>query len=203
VPAGALRKEHVVDTAGEEDRCLSAAGPGGEIWAAGFTTAEGQADFLVKVYTTPSNQAILTDRFDLAGGDDKALAMAYQRNRGAATGFGTSANGDRDIVTRVHDLAHRKLLWEDVQDPSGGGHDEGLAAVVAGGRLFVAGHAGGHPLVIAFGWGAPKVQYWQVIGAQPGTARAIAYANGRVFVAGTITGADDVTQLWIAAYDAF
>lgn len=203
VETGALRREHQADIAGQEDRCLAIAGPGGEIWAAGFATVGGQTDFLLRVYSTPHNNLILDDQFDLAGGDDKALAVAYQRNRAGATGFGTNASGNRDIVTRVFDLVHRELLWEDVQDPSGGGDDEGLAALVLGDRLFVAGRAGDHPLVMAFSWNRPKVLFWQAISSQLGEARAITGGNRRVFAAGFVKAADGTHQLWIVARDAF
>jgi hypothetical protein len=140
---------------------------------------------------------------DLAGGEDKALAVAYQRNRAGATGFGTSAAGDRDMMTRLYDLVHRELLWDDVRDPSGGGDDEGLAAVVADRRLFVTGRAAEHPIVLAIGFNRPKVLHWQVISPHRGAARSVTAMNGRVFAAGTIEGADGVRQCWIAAYDGF
>ncbi len=202
---GQLRVEYVTDIAGGEDHCLSTTGPGGEVWTAGFATLPtGDTDYIVRTYTTPSNSLILNDQVGTVGKDDKALALTYQRNRGGVTGFETKDNDERDVLVKVYDLVHRKLLWEDRQDPSEGGDDEGTAATVSDKRLFIGGHAGPHPLVMAYRWSLPKTLFWQTINSQRiGTVNSITLLGKTVFVAGSVKNASGVDQFWVAAYDGF
>jgi len=100
----------------------------GDICSAGYCEFDSAKDFLL-VRQFPWMGELVRDAgvvvFDLAGGDDEATALTITSSGECLTGYGTTANGDRDVLTVMS--YHDEITWSHTYDgPGTGGDDVGV-----------------------------------------------------------------------------
>jgi outer membrane protein assembly factor BamB len=177
--------------------------------------AASNEDWLVRAYDARNGDLLWMDQFDLAGADDRAIAVVAQGNLVFVTGVVSTGTGGRtenlDWLVRAYDARTGSLIWED-QFGITGGFDLPFAIAAQANRVFVVGEGS-----TAVGSSASNLKWivraydsragtllWQDqfdLAGEGSVAFAVAAEMGRVFVAGgsNVGGAGD----WIVrAYNA-
>ena len=102
--SGDLLWGDLFDLARRDDEAYAVAIKGKQAFVAGRgTNAASNADFLVRAYAVRDGALLWQDQFDLAAGDDEAVALAAMGKQVFVAGTGTSSEGDSDLLVRVYD----------------------------------------------------------------------------------------------------
>lgn len=159
---------------------------------------------------TSAQTLLWMDHFDLAGSNDRAVALAVEGDRVFVVGSGTNAAGNGDFLVRAYDVGSGMLLWSDQFDLAGLA-DEASAVAVDGGRVFVAGTgtntpgAGGANFVVraydAVGGGLLWMDQFDLAGGYDKALTIVARWGG-VYAAGSgWNGAAQKHDFLVRAYD--
>jgi len=172
------------------------------IFAAG-DFRESQSDFFVRAQEGTDGNIAWQDRFDLAGGDDRATSLAFGRSRLFAAGSGTNLFGNLDFLVRAYDSKSGNLLWQDLFDT---GSDD-LANVIAvdepGRRVFAVGYTNvlGVPGILRAYDASSGALLWQA-NFDETLPTGMAVGKGRVFVAGIDQAFSFEPNFLVRSYDA-
>jgi hypothetical protein len=153
---------------------------------------------------TDAGDLLWQDRFDLAGGEDIARAVAAANGRVVVVGSAQNAAGNSDFVVRAYDAKSGALLWKDRVDVAGG-DDAATAVVLDDDRVIVAGTGidptGGSRLLLRVYIAKNGQLAWE---DRPGIVafNGLAADGAHVVVAVTTTDSTGNPQLVVRAYVA-
>lgn len=132
--------------AGKEDQPVALAtvpaSQGGGVYVTGWSTSNDKGTDYVTIKYDAAGKAVWLNRFDGAGHDDKAVALAYDRTALGmnfyVTGWSLNEEGNKDIVTLKYGDSGEQQ-WLARYSISGVNNTPSAIAVDAGGNVFVAG----------------------------------------------------------------
>jgi len=209
---GTLLWQDQLDLAGGDDKALALSLAKDRLFAAGngnnAPPPVGNIDFLVRTYNSATGALVWADQFDLAGGNDEALALGVIVGKVIAAGRGRNAAGNDDFLVRAYDRGTGALLWQDQLD-SAGGNDEALALAVKQTKVFTAGRvtnaAGNFDFPVRAYNGTTGALLWQdqfdLTGGDD-EAFGIHVIGGRVFAGGRSWNAAGNFDFLVRTYDA-
>lgn len=210
--SGSLLWQDQLDLAGGDDKALALSLAKDRLFAAGSGNNApppgGNVDFLVRAYNSATGALVWADQFDLAGGNDEALALGVVVGKVIAAGRGRNAAGNDDFLVRTYDRGTGAFLWQDQFDLAGG-NDEALALAVKQGKVFTAGRvtnaAGNFDFPVRAYDSTTGALLWQdqfdLTGGDD-EAFGIAVIGGRVFAGGRGWNAAGNFDFLVRTYDA-
>jgi putative pyrroloquinoline-quinone binding quinoprotein len=139
------------------------------------------------------------DRFNLAGGQAFATAVASSHGRVVAVGGAQNGAGNSVFVVRAYDPKRGTLLWEDRVDPQGG-NDQATAVVMDDQRVVVLGHGvdamgNNRTLIRAYVAGTGDLAW-----ADHGPAAALALGDSHIVAAGLVVDASGNRRVLVRAF---
>jgi hypothetical protein len=149
--AGTLLWQDQVDLAGGHDLIRAVAAGHGRVAAVGSAqNADGDDDFVVRVYHARTGKLSWKDRVDVASANDAATAVVLDDERIFVAGTSTDAAGDSQLLLRAYAAKSGRLAWEDraALVAVNGLALHGSRLVVAGTTMDADGNSG--PLVRAY-----------------------------------------------------
>lgn len=183
--------------------------------AGGAALERGDTDWLVRVYEATTGSLIWEDSFDVALGDDRAMAAEALLGFAYVAGFVTNAGGNLDVKVRAYELKTGRVLWEDQRDFGGAAEKitiQGIA--IDSGRLFVCGESGivrdtrgteieADWLVLAYDAFNGKLQWYDAPKSETfAHTIALSASDQRVYAAGLIEDSSHSGQFAVRCYSA-
>ncbi len=214
---GDITWTNVFDLEAGHDEALAVATQGNSVFVAGNgrNNTLRSTDYLVRAHNAKDGTVLWEDQLDGSGlpeaaGLDEARAIATRGGRVFAAGRVSNTSSNTDFFVRAYKAKDGTVLWEDQVDGAGAGADQASAALVAGRRVFAAGHVTNVAsnrdfLVRAYGAGTGELLWQDQLdggGNNLDEALALAAKGARVFACGRVTIASGNTNFFVRAYNA-
>ncbi len=207
---GALLWQNRLDVANGFDQANSTATAKRLVFVAGSVTkAANNSDWLVRALDTRTGAVRWQDQLDLTGRNDSAQAVVTDRGLVFASGYVTTARGDRDLMVRAYEQQSGRLRWESQFDRAGKRDEpDSHNLVVKDGRLLVGGRtaqANGTADWFVRAYDTQTgILLWQDVldGGNFDHNVSLAIDGGRVYAAGVTTDASIVRHFTVRTYDA-